>query len=139
MVRAVVNCRPMRKLLLTVLLAWLAWGCKSNPYADNGPPAPLRDTLRLYENVVRWGDLTRMYAFGEVRNWQQGLENVRVTAYDVAGEPLRTADDTWEQTVYLQYVRKDRQIVHRVTDHQVWKTPDDGDSWRLTTPHPEFH
>ena len=138
MVRCVVNCPAMKRLLLPVLLAVFVLGCKSNPYADNGPPAPLRDTLRLYENVVRWGDLTRMYGFGEVGNWQQGLENVRVTAYDVAGEPARTAADTWEQTVFLQYVRKDRQIVQRVTDHQVWRTRDDGDTWRLTTPHPEF-
>ncbi|MCB1790830.1 MAG: hypothetical protein KDJ27_05195 [Gammaproteobacteria bacterium] len=129
------------RLPLCLLLILGLAACVTNPFAE--VPERLTMQLRKFESVVRWGALQKMSLFekhaeGEVPTMQEGLENVRVTGYELANpltkiEPLR-----WGQTVVIDYVLTDRQVVRQIIDHQIWESDDDGVTWYRTTPVPQF-
>jgi hypothetical protein len=96
--------------------------------------------VKLFEDIVRWRDLRKMYVFrkpGTEWKVQEGLDNVRVTGYDAGGlneiEPWR-----WGQSVVISYVLIDRQVVREVLDQQVWVSEDEGKTWFRETPPPRF-
>lgn len=126
--------------ILVVLLLPLA-GCLTNPHGDVPEELVLR--VRTFEDVVRWGALQKIYLFqkypeGAVPQIAEGLDNVRVTGYELA-EPLHRLDPLrWRQTAVIDYVLTDRQVVRQLIDPQIWESEDEGQSWYRTTPVPEF-
>lgn len=128
----------LRRLQVIILGSLLAACMATNPYAP--VPKELGIKVRVFEDVVRWGDLRKMYLFakpGTPVTLPAGLANVRVNAYEVGGmselEPWR-----WSQTAEIEYVLIDSQVVKRLSDQQVWASDDEGASWyRLNAP-PEF-
>lgn len=131
----------MRFAVLVCLLLPLLTGCKTNPFGDDVPPK-LYHQMKSYEDTVRWGDLNNIYLFASPDalksvKVQEGLDNVRVTGYDAA--PLRQVDETrWAVTAVIDYVLTDRQVVRQVVDNQVWVSEDDGKTWFLDSPVPQF-
>lgn len=130
-----------RSLLVCLCLPLLFAGCRtlSNNEIDNH----LRERLRLYESVVRWGALERMYTFIRPEDAvglevPEGLDNVRVISYETASGPSRVTEDRWVQTVAIEYVLQDRQIVKSLIDHQVWEREPDAEVWYRTNPNPQF-
>lgn len=149
---AAMNC--MRSTLLTgwgVVLVLLAGavlgGCRSNPHGET--PEQLVVQTRTFADIVRWRPLHKMYAFlknepGQAVEIQPGLENVRVTGYEVT-EPLNEVAPLqpgkpwrWRQAAQIDYVLTDRQVVRQLYDLQVWESDDEGKTWYRTTPVPEF-
>ena len=116
-------------------------GCRSNPFEDL--PDPLKARVSTFEDVVRWGDLHKMYAFQKLESdepvqIQEGLENIRVTGYELV-EPINPIEPMrWRQAAQINYVRTDRQVVRQVIDYQVWESEDEGKTWYRTTPVPVF-
>jgi len=123
-------------LLLSVLMFS---GCQlGNPY---GPvPKQLMPQVKLFEDIVRWRDLRKMYVFrkpGTEWTVQEGLDNVRVTGYD-AGTLHEIEPWRWGQSVVISYVLIDRQVVREVLDQQVWVSEDEGKTWFRETAPPRF-
>ncbi len=122
------------------LLVGLA-GCRSNPMTD--VPSDLEARVRTFEDVVRWRPLHKMYAFLKLESdqkieVQEGLENIRVTGYEVV-EPLNAIDPLrWRQVAEIRYVLTDRQVVRQLVDFQIWETEGEDMAWYRTTPVPVF-
>ena len=136
----------LRIALVLVALAVLA-GCRTSPYGET--PEELVVQTRTFADIVRWRPLHKMYAFLKTEperpvSVQEGLENVRVTGYELTeplneiappepGEPWR-----WRQAAQIDYVLTDRQVVRQLFDLQVWESEDQGKTWYRTTPVPVF-
>jgi hypothetical protein len=129
----------MRRLIACCLV--LLAGCQTNLSGEK--PKDLAYKTSVFEDTVRWGALENMVLFlkiepGEPLQFQEGLDNVRVISYEVA-KPLTQVDDTrWGQTVVIDYVLTDRQIVRQLVDQQVWQTDDGGKTWYRANPVPQF-
>jgi hypothetical protein len=129
----------MRLFLISLLL--LLTGCQSNPYGE--VPKELALTVRSFESVVRWGALQKMYVFQnndpeEVVELQEGLNNVRVTSYELASELREVSEWRWVQTAVIDYVLIDQQVVRQLIDQQVWVSDDAGKTWYRENPVPQF-
>lgn len=128
--------------LFSIFLVSLGlFACKvPDPY---GPvPKALALKVQIYEDVVRWGDLRKAYAFGKISKGQnltipQNLDNVRVTHYE-ATQVKELSPWRWGQTANIAYVLKDRQVVKEILDQQVWMSDDEGKSWYRANPVPAF-
>ncbi len=131
---------PLSILVLAGLVVGLV-GCRSNPMTD--VPAELESRVRTFEDVVRWRPLHKMYGFLKLESdqsveVQEGLENIRVTSYEVV-EPLNAIDPLrWRQVAEIRYVLTDRQVVRQLVDLQVWESEGEDMAWYRTTPVPVF-
>lgn len=136
-----IESRRISLRLLMVCLTLVVAGCLTNPYGEK--PKELIYKTRTFEDTVRWGALEKMVVFlkveeGQPVEIQEGLENIRVTSYELA-RPLTKIDETrWEQTAVIDYVWTDRQIVRRLVDRQIWMTDDEGKTWYRANPVPQF-
>ncbi len=122
---------------LVVLLA----GCQYLMRSDM--PKDLDFKTSAFEDTVRWGTLENMYAFlkpdpDKPIEVQTGLENVRVTSYESASPLTKVNETRYVQTVVVDYVLTDRQIVRQLVDQQVWVSDDEGKTWYRANPVPEF-
>lgn len=129
----------MRTVLFALIL--LLGACQTNPFSE--VPDRLTLQLKTFESVVRWGALEKMYAFEKHEpdrpvQIPEGLDNVRVTNYELASPLARLTPTRWTQTAVIDYVLTDRQVVRQVVDHQVWVSDDDGKHWYRQTPVPQF-
>jgi hypothetical protein len=118
-------------LLLSACLA-------TNPYAP--VPEQLGVKVRVFEDVVRWGDLRKMYVFAQPGSEVEipaGLDTVRVTHYEVV-DAHEIAPWRWAQTAVINYVLTDRQVVRQLVDEQVWASDDEGKTWYRDNPPPHF-
>jgi len=129
----------MRLRIVLLLAVFLVAGCQlGNPY---GPvPKELMPQVKLFEDIVRWRDLRKMYVFGKPgEKWpvQEGLENIRVTGYE-AGSLSEIEPWRWGQSVVISYVLIDRQVVRQLLDQQIWVSDDEGKTWYRENPPPQF-
>ena len=128
----------LRYLPLLLFILWLA-GCRmGNPY--DPVPKELALVLKVYEDVVRWSDLNKIYAFGRKdAGWEvpPGLDNVRVNGYETS-DPAEIEPWRWGQTAVISYVLNDRQVVKQLVDQQIWVSEDEGDSWYRENVPPPF-
>lgn len=127
-----------RRLLLSILVLSLGACMATNPYAP--VPKELGIKVRVFEDVVRWGDLRKMYVFarpGSRISIPQGLDNVQVNHYEVS-DTREIAPWRWSQTAVIDYVLVDRQVVRQLIDRQVWASDDEGKSWYRLNPPPTF-
>ncbi|MGD2082945.1 MAG: hypothetical protein PVF91_08270 [Chromatiales bacterium] len=127
------------RLLLTILVALSLTGCLSSQRRDND----LRTTLRKYEATIRWGHIENAYLFRRLEpderpDIPQGLDNIRVTGYEVVRPPGAPKDDRITQTVQISYLFRDQQVVRTVVDRQTWEYDPDDSRWYLTSAVPEF-
>ena len=128
------------RVLICCLLVLLS-GCQYLMRTDL--PGDLEFKTSAFEDTVRWGDLSNMYAFlkpdpEQSIEIQPGLDNVRVTATETAS-PLAEVNETrWVRTIVIDYVLTDRQVVRQIVDQQVWTTDDEGETWYRDNPVPQF-
>jgi hypothetical protein len=133
-----------RTFLLSLCLPLLLPGCRTLDAMRGDDMDPrLYERLRHYEGVVRWGDLTQMYGFlkpelAERVSVPEGLGNIRVMGYDAISPPSQVNEDRWSQTIAIQYVLQDQQVVKSLVDLQTWEREPDGEVWYRTSPIPEF-
>jgi len=103
----------------------------------------LENTLRAYENTIRWGPLDNMYRFlspsGDTdRQPVHDIDDIRVVSYDVVSPAVRTDEETAVQTVKIDYLHVDEQRLKSLVDLQVWKYEADSKLWYLDSEIPEF-
>ncbi len=131
----------MRLMLLVPIL--LLGACQTPLLNTGDMPKSLHQRLEQFEAVVRWGALQKMYIFGkhtpgEPVDIPTDLDNVRITGYQVASGPGKVEPMRWQQSVVIDYVLTDRQVVRQVVDQQVWVSEDEGKTWYRETPPPQF-
>lgn len=129
------------RILLSLALLLLS-ACQTNPFGE--VPERLMNKVRTFEDVVRWGALEKMVLFrkndpAKPVQLPEGLDNVRVTGYELTGPISKLNETRWTQTAVIDYVLIDRQVVRRVVDHQVWVSDDEGKTWYRENPVPQFH
>lgn len=130
-----------RAAVLLICLSLLLVGCRAA--RPGGTPPSLHDRLRLYEGVVRWGALDRMYAFLKPELLEQfeipqGLGNFRVINYERVSGPAALDENRWIQTVAIEYVLQDQQVVKSLVDQQTWEREPDTEAWYRVNPIPPF-
>lgn len=129
------------RLLPALCLSLSLTACMTNPYGE--VPERLVLKVRTFEDVVRWGALQKMYLFEKPdpekpTQIPQGLDNVRVTGYEVASGLSKVDETRWAQTAVVDYVLADRQVVRQLIDAQVWASDDEGKTWYRANPVPRF-
>jgi len=122
-------------LLGSLLVAFSLSGCLSEQRRD----ISLEKTLRAYASAVRWGHLEDAYYFarlapGENPDLPEGLDDLRVTGYEVLRPVSRPEENKATQVVEIQYVRRDEQVIRRVFDQQSWEYDPEEKRWYLASP-----
>ncbi len=128
------------RVLICCLLVLLS-GCQYLMRTDL--PGDLEFKTSAFEDTVRWGDLSNMYAFLKPDPEQPieippGLDNVRVTATETASPLAQVNETRWVRTIVIDFVLTDQQVVRQIVDQQVWTTDDEGKTWYRDNPVPEF-
>lgn len=99
-------------------------------------------TTRAYLAALRWSDFEGAVAFlpPETRpqEWPGMFEDLRITRYEILGRPVMLSDTQATQTVGIEYLYENRQIVHKLTDRQSWRWDDEAQTWWLESGLPEF-
>jgi len=129
-------------LIVAILAASLLSGCQT--LGERKQSTTLEDTLRLYAGIIRWGALRKAYSFRDPSKMEMlddiptGLENIRVTSYEVVQGPIMSDETTAVQTVFIEYIHKDVQVIRNLQDRQVWRYNEEKESWALSTYVPQF-
>ena len=127
--------------LIVAATALLASGCKTIQEIK-GEDA-LKATLRSYEANMRWGHPEQAYGFlkpdvPDAEEIPEGLDNIRVTGYQVIRPPAHLSEHVVTQTAVIEYIFRDRQVSRSITDHQIWEFNADEQRWYRTNPVPAF-
>lgn len=134
------NSRGFIPAILLVLAAAVS-GCQTLQEVK-GKDA-LKNTLNSYAATLRWGDPAQAYNFLRPEEAEQvevpeGLNNVRVTGYELASAPTYLSDHVVTQTVVIEYVFEDRQVYRTLTDRQFWEYDVEEERWYRTNAVPPF-
>jgi hypothetical protein len=101
----------------------------------------LESTLDSYGTAVRWQPLASLYGYLQPELQPAappaGLDNIRVTGYEITGAPRQLAKDRVVQSVTIEYVLVDSQRLRTLVDNQLWVRTKDGD-WERANPIPDF-
>jgi hypothetical protein len=128
----------IRLVLLSLLLALMLPACQSLSERDDA--RKLQETLDSYASTVRWQPLDRMYSYLtpelQPEVMPDGLDRWRVTGYEIYSPPRMLAKDRVVQTVVIEFIQVDRQVVRNLTDQQLWIHVDD--KWQRANPIPAF-
>jgi hypothetical protein len=130
----------MRNLLFFLLsLPLLLGGCQT--LAERSDAQKLERTLESYGSAVRWQPLAGLYGFlqPDLQPAQPpaGLDNVRVTSYEVSVPPRQLSEGRVSQAAVIEFVLVDRQVVRTLVDNQLWVLSDEG-QWQRANPIPAF-
>jgi len=133
---------PLIQLTLSILLLVSMAGCKDVKDYQSG--VDLGSVLSKYETMVRWGSLEQTYGFLEPElaaktRMQPGLDNIRITGYEVVMRPVLLSETTATQTVRISFVLQDRQVERTITDEQHWVSDEqETRHWWRANPIPEY-
>lgn len=133
--------RTLSASLSLLLICLLLAGCQS--LSQRKQNQLLTQTLRSYSSTIRWGDLRKAYGFlmpelAAKTEIPTGLDNIRVTGYEVINAPVTLSDGNVIQVVLIQYVQKDTQMEKAITDQQLWEYDEEKQRWFLISKIPAF-
>ena len=134
-----VNLINLSLLMLLVLIS-LA-GCKT--VSESKENQVMEAQLSLYGKTARWGVLENLYGF---LNPEEGikavipdnLDNVRVTDYQVRIHPMVLEEHKISQTVTIEYLFRDTQVIRTMSDSQIWAFDEESKQWFRANPVPDF-
>lgn len=130
-----------RLLIILIILLIGLDGCRT--LDKKRAEKSLESTLRSYEITIRWGELTEAYSFLKAEiaidnAIPEGLDNVRVTKYEVVQPAVNIDENTVVQTANIEYLFRDRQVVRSLNDRQVWELDKESNKWYRINPIAEF-
>lgn len=128
-------------LLVIFSGSMLLTGCKSIKESKEGHQMDVR--LKLYGKTVRWGALENLYGFLTPEEsvkvvFPDNLNNIQVTDYQVRIPPMMLDEHKLSQTVTIDYLFKDAQVVRTMSDSQIWEYDVEAKEWFRANPIPEF-
>jgi len=96
-----------------------------------------------YESALRWGYYETAAGFVHPdQRLGKGLPEVfrdlRITGYEVVQPPVIQADTSATQTIIIDYLFEDTQVVRQLTDRQVWRWDEQVNTWWLQSGLPGF-
>ena len=129
------------RLMLLMLTGWLLVGC--NTLSERKQTTTLEDTLSTYAATIRWSALEKAYSYRlpdpeDPDEIPGNLGNIRVTSYEVVQGPTMTDEQTAIQSVSIDYIHRDVQVMRRLLDRQVWHYDAEKERWYLKSKVPEF-
>ena len=137
------NTARLKHLLLLLPLALLLamGGCQTIEQRQSS--LDLEKVLSSYHTTVRWGQPQDVYSFlkpGIVAEDElpSGLDNIRVTGYEIVRPPTPLSETQVEQTALISYVLKDRQVQRTLTDKQIWEYEKEERLWLRVNPPPLY-
>lgn len=102
----------------------------------------LEAAVTAHGSALRWAyyDTAWGYLHPDKRGttMPDGLDNVRVTGYDIIQPPLRSSEDKASQVVRIEYLFRDHQSIHTLTDRQDWRFDPETETWWLHSDFPDF-
>ena len=133
---------PLIRLTLSIVMLVSLAGCNKVKSYQSG--VDLGSVLSKYETMIRWGQLEQTYGFLEPElaaksRLQTGLDNVRITGYQVVMRAVLLDETTATQTVKISFVLKDRQVERSIIDEQQWVSDEEETRhWWRANPIPEY-
>lgn len=94
-----------------------------------------------YGSAIRWGyyETAFGYLYPEARGeLPEGLDNIRVTSYDVVQPPVLADETTARQIAHVEYLHNDVQVVRSLSDRQEWRYDEASNTWWLHSGLPAF-
>lgn len=123
-----------QKLAMAVFLSGLLLaGCETVGKARKDQSMNTR--LKEYAHEVRWGTLEALpsYLSPDLMDTQEPVakdpSNVRVTSYEVLRNPMPAGENQIVQTVKIEYLFRDRQVVRNLVDQQKWEFNPENNDW----------
>ncbi|MCU7920138.1 MAG: asparagine synthetase [Candidatus Thiodiazotropha sp. (ex Epidulcina cf. delphinae)] len=130
----------LRVLLILLPMSVLLAACQT--LGEHQRAESLEDILRRYEAAIRWSSGRQAHNFlspelakSEIPPVQR---DVRVTHYEVVQGPTMLGDIRAVQTVVIQYVFQDSQVVREISDQQDWRYDEEAEVWHLHSQVPAF-
>jgi len=123
---------PVITALPWLAVALLAAGC--GKVREEGKSNALEAATSAYGSAIRWGYYETALGYlhpDQRRELPPGLEDIRVTSYEVVQPPLRQDDDSAIQVVRVEYLHDEVQRVKGLTDRQTWRYDPDTKTWWL--------
>jgi hypothetical protein len=126
-----------------VVLALLVGGCGSSTITSTltSRTTLLDNTISSYDASLRW---SRWDAVLSNRHKDApampklDLDNVEVTGYEKRLKPVQLNDETAMQTVDISYVLRNKQVVKKIKDEQIWRYDEETKQWWLHSNFPEL-
>jgi hypothetical protein len=93
---------------------------------------------------VRWGQLEALPSYlkpeliADQADIAKDPQNIRVTNYEVLRNPLPGEENQISQTVRIEYLFRDRQVVKTLIDQQLWEYFPEAKDWQRANPIPVF-
>ena len=100
--------------------------------------------LKEYAHEVRWGQLEALSSYlkpdmvDEQKDVAVDPQNIRVTNYEVLRRVHPGEENQVSQTVRIEYLFRDRQVVKTLIDQQLWEYIPDSKDWQRANPIPVF-
>lgn len=128
-------------LLLILAAAVYLAGCRTIEESKESQNRDMR--LELYAKTVRWGALENLYGFltpeeSAKAALPDNLNDIRVTGYQVRVPPMMLEKHKLSQTVVIEYLFHDTQVLKTMSDNQIWEYDPELESWFRANPVPEF-
>jgi len=134
----------VKMFFLGLLLALSLAACETVETA--GRKNQMDFDLKAYGHEVRWGQIEALpsYLRPDMIESQPAVAaspgNIRVTGYEVLVSPHQIGEDKNRvaQTVRINYIFRDRQVVRSLIDKQTWEWNADEKKWYRSNPIPVF-
>ncbi|WP_456375403.1 hypothetical protein [Thiolapillus sp.] len=134
----------MKMFFFGLLLVFSLGSCETMQSAERKNKMDF--DLKLYGHEVRWGEIEALpsYLKPELVEEQAPLahkpENIRVTEYELLVPPREIEEEPPRvaQTVRINYVFRDRQVVRTLVDKQLWEYDAAAKKWFRANPIPVF-
>jgi hypothetical protein len=127
----------MKKVVVILLLPLLLMAC-----AANNRQVRLDNTLRQYEQAIRWGLYPEAYALQKEPARAPDfdyLQEIKVTAYEPVGRPVVSEEEhRIDQTVEIRYYHEDYGREQVLIDKQVWRYDEEREIWLRDGEMPNF-
>ncbi len=132
---------PSCASLIAFLALYSLSGCQT--IVDTDRSNKLNDTLRYYENSVRWTLLDEVYAYlspeaAAETIYPENVESIKITSYETIRPPVFTDEVHAAQTVKIEFVFEDQQVVKKIIDNQQWEYRVAQGMWVRINPIPPF-
>lgn len=130
-----------RVLIKTILLACI--GALSSCATMSEEGKRLSETMRFYENAMRWQDydfVLSIHAKDDVLSGEKrkALSVYKVTGYDVVYMKMGDDGRSATQIVEIKYYNEEYARVRDLTLKNKWKMDESSMQWYLENPFPKF-
>lgn len=130
----------MNKIIISSIIFILMSGLTG--CATKSKEQVLLSTLRAYERVVRWGDLTKSNIFRKEpvvfsKADMDKFKSIKITGYRSQGVVVKN-EATVTELVELRYYNDQYARERTIEDHQQWDYDADRNLWFISSPLPNF-